>query len=85
MLSQHSQWSGEQIPEPHFDLKGYLCFTSILHLFLPLFNLFLTPAQLAISNHSLETTVYKPLVRANRLRVPDLEVNPFFPNRVVGH
>ena len=41
--------------------RFYLCFTSIL----PPFNLFftsiLTSAQRAISNHGLETTVYKPL------------------------
>ena len=37
--------------------KIYLCFSSIL----PLLYLILTHAQPAISNHGLETTVYRPL------------------------
>ena len=49
-------WSGEQIPAPHFNLS----FASI-YLFLTFFNLNLTSAQPAISNHGLETTVYRPL------------------------
>ena len=59
---------GNEIPLPPF----YLSFTSILPQFylnltpfLPLFNLFLTsfltPSEPTISNHGLETTVYRPL------------------------
>ena len=57
-------WSGEQVPAPHFNLK----LTSIIPLlslnfdhFLTSFYLILTSTQPAISNHGLETTVYKPL------------------------
>ena len=38
--------------------------------FLPNFNLNLSSAQLAISNHGLETTVYRPLVSARNLGAP---------------
>ena len=51
---------GEQISLPLFNLKltpFYLSFTSSL----PLFDLNLTSASPGISNHGLETTVYRPL------------------------
>ena len=53
-------WPGEPIPAPHFNLN---C-TSVLpqfYFFLTFFYLNLTSVQPAISNHGLETTVYKPL------------------------
>ena len=56
--------SGERIPLPPFYLnlisflpQFYLLLTS----FLPLFNLNLTSASSRISNHGLETTVYRLL------------------------
>ena len=56
--------SGDRIPLPPFYLnltsllpQCYLILTS----FLPLFNLNLTSASSGISNHGLETTVYRPL------------------------
>ena len=60
--------SGDQIPLPPFNLNLTPFCTSVLHLFLtsflPLFNLNLTSASSGISNHGLETTVYRPLVDA---------------------
>ena len=56
--------SGEQISLPPFDLNLTLFvpqFYLILTSFLPLFNLNLTFASSGISNHGLETTVYRPL------------------------
>ena len=56
--------SGEQISLPPFylNLTPFLSqFYLILTFFLPLFNLNLTSARFEISNHGLETTVYRPL------------------------
>ena len=57
--------SGDRIPLPPFylNLTSFLPqFYLILASFLPLFNLNLTSASSEISNHGLETTVYRPLV-----------------------
>ena len=62
--------SGEQISLPPFNLnlasflpQLYL----ILTYFLLLFNLNLTSASSGISNHGLETTVYRPLVTGRKI------------------
>ena len=59
-------FGGNKIPQPPFYLnltsllpQFYLCLTS----FLPFFNLNLTSASSRISNHGLETTVYRLLVK----------------------
>ena len=56
-------WSGEHIPAPYLNLS-LASILALLYLDLPFltsFYLNLTSAQPAISNHGLETKVYKPL------------------------
>ena len=61
-------WSGEQVPAPQSNLSLASSLTSVFpqcYLSSTSFYLILTPAQPAISNHGLETMVYRPLARKN--------------------